>query len=62
MSRVKFFNKNITRFIKINQRLIFGTTCFTMGVFCEMYTYNKTNDFNQSTGIGWGVLALILII
>jgi len=46
----------------LQTRLNYGLGFFVTGGIVEMYTFDKTSNFEKSTGLGWGMLAACLVI
>jgi hypothetical protein len=46
----------------LKTKLGFGLAFFSIGGIVEIYTFSKTNDFQQSTGLGWGLLAALIVL
>ncbi len=42
-------------------KLYCAAACFMFGSIVQIYTFTKTNDIHNSTGIGWGAFAVFLI-
>lgn len=53
--------KESEEFKETKLRLAFALGFFTVGGIVEMYTYADTKDFSKSHGLGWGLLAAILV-
>ena len=47
---------------EINKRLVAATICFIAGAATEIYTFRQTKDISKSTGLGWGLAAVIFLM
>lgn len=57
----KICSENCTNNL-LQTKLNYALAFFSIGGIVQIYTYSKTNDFNKSTGIGWGFLLACAII
>jgi len=45
----------------LKTKLNYALGFFTVGGLVEAYTFNLSNDFSKSTGLGWGIIPTIII-
>lgn len=56
------YTTDINDVMLLKTRLNYSFGFFAVGGIVEMYTYSHSKDFSRSTGLGWGILGMLLIM